>query len=182
MQPCTLVKLNVLMYTRPSAPRNSLSDILLRLTSDGTGGIQALKLVVLLAALAGLCIAVQATINAAGTRTLGLPVLIAFSGFATGIGGLAFAMLASAKPEFTVRGVAFGIGSGLLGVVILACVTYAVGQGGVARALSLVIAAQLIAGLVLDRLGVFGDGVALSPLKVIGVALIIVGGVFVVRF
>ncbi|MGI8650627.1 MAG: DMT family transporter [Rubrobacter sp.] len=141
-----------------------------------------MKLVILLASLAGLSIALQATMNASAGRTLGLPVLIAFSGFATGLGGLGFALLASSKPEFSVRAVAFGIGSGLLGCVILACVTYAVGQGGVARALSLVIAAQLIAGLVLDRLGVFGDGVALSPVKVLGVVLIIVGGVLVVRF
>lgn len=120
--------------------------------------------------------------NASAGRTLGLPVLIAFSGFATGTGGLAIALLASSRPEFSLKAVAFGVGSGVLGVVILACVTYAVGQGGIARALSLVIAAQLIAGLVLDRLGIFGDGVTISPVKVLGVVLIIVGGVLVVRF
>ncbi|AHY46522.1 hypothetical protein RradSPS_1239 [Rubrobacter radiotolerans] len=142
------------------------------------------KLWVLLAAVAGLSIAVQATVNAAGARTLGIPVLVSISGFATGFTGLAFALfyIQSTRPEFTGRAVAYGVASGVLGVVILACVTFAVGQGGVARALSLVIAAQLIAGLVLEALGVFGAGAAISPMKVLGVALILLGGILVVRF
>jgi bacterial/archaeal transporter family-2 protein len=52
----------------------------------------------------------------------------------------------------------------------------------VARALSLVIAAQLIAGLVLDALGVFGAGADFSVLKALGVVLIIAGGALVVSF
>ncbi|WP_119067614.1 DMT family transporter [Rubrobacter indicoceani] len=139
-----------------------------------------MKLVVLIALLGGVCIATQATMNASAGRTLGLPTLIAFSGFATGIGGLVVALTSPEKPEFTLKAVALGIGSGLVGCIILACVTYAVTQGGIARALSLVLGAQLIAGLVIERLGFFGDG--LSFLKVAGVMLIVVGGILVVRF
>ena len=50
----------------------------------------------------------------------------------------------------------------------------------VARALSLVIASQLIAGLVFDAFGFFGAEI--SALKLLGVALILVGGFLVVRF
>lgn len=135
---------------------------------------------VLLALIGGVCIAVQATMNAAAGRSLGLPTLIAFSGFATGTGGLIFALLSSGKPDFTFKAVALGIGSGIIGCAILTCVTFAVSQGGIARALSLILASQLIAGLVIERLGFFGEG--LSFLKVMGVVLIVVGGILVVRF
>jgi uncharacterized membrane protein YdcZ (DUF606 family) len=67
----------------------------------------------------------------------------------------------------------------MLGCVILASVTYAVGVGGVARALSLLIASQLIAGLVFDYFGLFGAEMSFA--KLLGVALIIVGGILVVR-
>ncbi len=137
-----------------------------------------MKLAVLLATLAGAAIAIQATVNVAAARNLGLAALISVSGFATGFTGLAFALV-SAKPEFTTRAVLFAVASGMLGCVILASVTYAVGVGGVARALSLVIASQLIAGLAFDYLGYFGA--EMSATKLLGVALIIIGGILVVR-
>ncbi len=138
-----------------------------------------MKLAILVVMIAGVAVAAQVTINAAATRSLGLAALISISGFATGFTGLAFAFV-SAKPEFTMRSVLFGVASGVLGCVILASVTYAVGVGGVARALSLLIASQLIAGLVFDYFGFFGA--EMSLLKICGVALIIVGGILVVRF
>lgn len=137
-----------------------------------------MKLAILLAMLAGVAVAVQVTINATATRTLGLATLISISGFATGLTGLAFA-LASAKPELTARTIFYGVASGILGCVILASVTYAAGIGGVARALSLLIASQLVAGLVFDSFGFFGAETSL--LKICGVALIIVGGILVVK-
>ena len=137
-----------------------------------------MKLAVLLAAVAGVAVATQVTINAAAARSLGLAALISISGFATGFTALAFALV-SAKPEFTTKAVLFGVASGMLGCVILASVTYAVGVGGVARALSLLIASQLIAGLVFDYFGLFGAEMSFA--KLLGVALIIVGGILVVR-
>lgn len=137
-----------------------------------------LKLAILLVAIAGAAVATQVTINAAATRSLGLAALISISGFATGFTALAFALV-SAKPEFTARAVLFGVASGVLGCVILASVTYAVGVGGVARALSLLIASQLIAGLAFDYFGFFGAEITVA--KLLGVALIIVGGVLVVK-
>jgi uncharacterized membrane protein YdcZ (DUF606 family) len=52
----------------------------------------------------------------------------------------------------------------------------------VARALSLVIAAQLIAGLLLDALAIFGVGADFSIPKAIGVALIVADGALVVSY
>jgi bacterial/archaeal transporter family-2 protein len=74
------------------------------------------------------------------------------------------------------------LASGLLGAFILASIVLAANRGGLAQTLSLVIASQLIFGLTIDRLGVFGpvaQGVGL--LKVLGVLLILAGGILVVR-
>ena len=100
---------------------------------------------------------------------------------ATGVFALLISLVV-AKPEFTGRAVGYAVASGVLGAVIVGSISVAAGQAGVARALSLVIAAQLIAGLVLDTLGIFGAGADFSVLKALGVLLIIAGGVLVVGY
>ena len=140
-----------------------------------------MKAVVLLAVLAGLCVAVQTNLTAVAQRALGAPVLVAISGLTTSLTALVVA-LTLARPDFSGRAVGYAVASGMLGAVIVGAIAIAAAQGGVARALSLVIASQLVFGLLLDALGVFGDGPDVGPLKVLGVALIIAGGVLVVRF
>jgi bacterial/archaeal transporter family-2 protein len=135
----------------------------------------------ILAVLAGLCVAVQTSLTGAAQRILGPPVLVAISGLTTGVVALVISVL-FAKPEFTGRAIGYAVASGFLGAVIVGSIAVAVGQGGVARALSLVIAAQLITGLLLDAVGLFGAGADFSLLKALGVLLIIAGGAMVVRF
>jgi transporter family-2 protein len=72
--------------------------------------------------------------------------------------------------------------SGVLGAFIVGGIAFAAGQGGLARALSLVIASQLLVGLLLDALGLLGAGAQLSIPKVLGVLLILAGGVLVIRY
>ena len=109
----------------------------------------------ILAVLAGVCVAVQTSLTGAAQRTLGPAVLVAISGLTTG-GCALLVSLFVARPEFTGRAVGYAVASGVLGAVIVGSIAVAAGQGGVARALSLVIAAQLIAGLLLDALGAWG--------------------------
>jgi bacterial/archaeal transporter family-2 protein len=140
-----------------------------------------MKAVVLLAVLAGLCVAIQTNLTAVAQRALGAPMLVAISGLCTSLTALVVA-LTLAKPEFTGRAMGYAVASGVLGAVIVGAIAVAASQGGVARALSLVIASQLVFGLLLDALGVFGDGPDIGLLRVLGVVLIIAGGVLVVRF
>jgi bacterial/archaeal transporter family-2 protein len=135
----------------------------------------------ILAVLAGLCVAVQTSLTGAAQRVLGPPVLVAISGLTTGTVALVVSLLV-AKPEFTGRAVGYTVASGVLGAVIVGSIAVAAGQAGVARALSLVIATQLITGLLLDAFGIFGAGADFSILKALGVLLIIVGGAMVVSF
>ncbi len=136
---------------------------------------------VVLAVSAGVAIALQVVANSVGLRDLGLGALIGISGATTALAGLAWALFA-ARPEATGRALLCAITSGLLGAFIVGSIVLAANRGGLAQTLSLVIACQLVFGLAIDRLGVFGpvaQGIGL--LKVLGVLLILAGGVLVVR-
>jgi transporter family-2 protein len=140
-----------------------------------------MRSILILAALAGVCVAVQTSLTGAAQRSLGPAGLVAISGLTTGFCALVVSFFV-ARPEFTGRAVVYALASGVLGAVIVGSIAVAAGQAGVARALSLVIAAQLITGLVLDALGVFGAGADFSIPKALGVALIIAGGALVVSY
>jgi transporter family-2 protein len=141
-------------------------------------------LAVLLTALAGGLIALQAPINAGlGKATGGLPA--ALVSFLVGTVALAAIVVLSGK--------AGGLGStfdvswyyllgGLLGAVYVAnalIAVTAIGAGGVAAA---TITGQLVASVAIDRLGLFGlDQVSLGPERLVGVGLLLAGTVLVVR-
>ncbi len=141
-------------------------------------------LAVLLTALAGGLIALQAPINAElGRATGSLPA--ALVSFIVGTVALAAIVVLSGK--------AGGLGStfdvswyyllgGLLGAVYVAnalIAVSAIGAGGVAAA---TITGQLVASVAIDRLGLFGlDQVSLSPERIVGVGLLLAGTVLVVR-
>jgi transporter family-2 protein len=141
-------------------------------------------LALILTAVAGGLIALQAPINAGlGRATGSLPAaLVSF-----GIGTIALAAIV------VLSGNAGGLGStfdvswyyllgGLLGAVYVTnalIAVSAIGAGGVAAA---TIAGQLVASVAIDRLGLFGlDQVALTPERVLGVALLMAGTVLVIR-
>jgi bacterial/archaeal transporter family-2 protein len=136
---------------------------------------------VFLAVSAGVAIAFQVVVNAVGLRDLGLGALIGVSGATTAVAGLAWALFA-ARPEATGRALLCAVASGLLGAIILSTIVLAANRAGLAQTLSLVIASQLVFGLAIDRLGVFGPAAQeLGSLKILGIALILAGGVLVVR-
>jgi bacterial/archaeal transporter family-2 protein len=136
---------------------------------------------VLLAVSAGVAIALQVVVNSVGLKDLGLGALIGISGATTALAGLAWALLA-ARPEASGRALLCALASGLLGAFILASIVLAANRGGLAQTLSLVIASQLVFGLAVDRLGVFGPTAqSLGLLKILGVLLILAGGILVVR-
>ncbi|HEX5610703.1 MAG TPA: DMT family transporter [Solirubrobacterales bacterium] len=142
------------------------------------------SLAVLLTAGAGGLIALQAPINAGlGKATGSLPAaLVSF-----GVGSIALAAIV------VLSGRAGGLASatdvnwyylvgGLLGAVYVTTallVVSTIGAGGVAAA---TVTGQLIASVVVDRLGLFGlDEVALGPERLLGVALLLAGTFLVVR-
>jgi transporter family-2 protein len=141
-------------------------------------------LAVVLTAVAGGLIALQAPINSElGKATGGLAA--ALVSFVVGTIALTAIVVLSGK--------AGGLGStfdvswyylvgGLLGALYVTNALLAVsviGAGGVA---ALTVAGQLTASVAIDRLGLFGlDEVPLTPERLLGVALLLVGTVLVVR-
>jgi bacterial/archaeal transporter family-2 protein len=139
---------------------------------------------VMLTACAGGLIALQAPINAGLGRSTGsLPAaLVSF-----GIGTIALAAIVLLSGKAGGLSSTFDVSwyyllGGFLGAIYVTNALIAVsvvGAGGVAAA---TITGQLTASVVIDRLGLFGlDQVALTPERVIGVALLLAGTVLVVR-
>src|SRR5262245_44737512 len=141
-------------------------------------------LAVILTAAAGGLIALQAPINAGlGRATGSLPATLV--SFLVGTVALAAIVVLSGKAgglssSFDVSW--YYLLGGLLGAVYVAnalIAVTAIGAGGVAAA---TVTGQLTASVAIDRLGLFGlDQVPLSPERMLGVALLLVGTVLIVR-
>jgi transporter family-2 protein len=161
-------------------PESRIAD---RYSSHASDTIReaGLNYVVLLAVSAGMAIALQVTVNSIGLRDLGIGGLIGVSGLATAAVGLLTTLMTD-RPEYTGKALLCALVSGVLGAFILGSIVLAAGHGGVARTLSLVIASQLIAGLLVDRAGLLGAAPQeIGTSKILGIALILIGGVLVVR-
>jgi transporter family-2 protein len=141
-------------------------------------------LALILTAVAGGLIALQAPINAGLGRSTGsLPAaLVSF-----GIGTIALAAIVGLSGEGGGLGSTFDVSwyyllGGLLGAVYVTnalIAVSAIGAGGVAAA---TITGQLVASVAIDRLGLFGlDQVALTPSRIAGVALLLAGTVLIIR-
>jgi bacterial/archaeal transporter family-2 protein len=141
-------------------------------------------LAVLVTAVAGGLIAAQAPINAGlGKATGSLPA--ALVSFSIGTAALAAVVVLSGKAgglDSTFDVSWYYLLGGLLGAVYVLnalIAVSAIGAGGVAAA---TIFGQLVASVVIDRLGLFGlDEVPLTPERVVGVVLLLAGTVLIVR-
>ena len=161
-------------------PESRIPD---RYSSHASNNIReaGLNYVVLLAVSAGIAIALQVTVNSIGLRDLGIGGLIGVSGLATAVVGFLATLLLD-RPEYTGKALLCALVSGVLGAFILGSIVLAAGYGGIARTLSLVIASQLIAGLVVDRVGLLGTASQeIGVSRILGITLILIGGVLVVR-
>lgn len=132
---------------------------------------------------AGAAVALQAVLNSFGMRFLGLGAQIGVSGLVTSVLGFAAAAVFLVRPEVTGRAIIYAVGSGFIGAFVLAAIVLSARLEGLGQTLSLLIASQLVVGLLIDRAGLFGPAVQdLGLLKVLGMVLILIGGVLVVRF
>ncbi|MEZ0496600.1 DMT family transporter [Sphingomonas sp. IW22] len=135
------------------------------------------------ALLAGVGVAVQTPTNAALGRTVGSVTLAALVSFSVGtVILLAAWLLADRTPLSQLKGArAWMLLGGAYGAYFVAAVAFAVPRLGLASMLTIVIASQLIAALVIDHFGLLG--LPRAPIgigKVIGV-LLVLGGVVLVR-
>jgi transporter family-2 protein len=136
--------------------------------------------------LAGGATALQAPTNAKMMTAVGSPVNAAFVSFAVGTAALGIlAMILQAKPDMAAaRNLPWyaWIG-GLYGAVFVVAAAWGVPRLGVALTITLMVAGQLLIGLILDHFGAFGA--PRSPIslgRMAGVTLVIAGVLMVRRF
>ncbi|SFP63034.1 DMT family transporter [Sphingomonas rubra] len=133
---------------------------------------------------AGLGVALQPPTNAALARAGGSVVLASLISFAIGTALLLVAWLAAGRPGGGgLRDApAWAWVGGFYGACFVAALAYATPRLGLASTLTLAIASQLVAALLLDRWGALGLApTSIGTGRLLGVALVIAGAVLVRR-
>ncbi len=138
-----------------------------------------------LAMLVGGALTVQVGMNATLARSLGSPLWASAISFAIGLVALvAFAIVAGSRVATGTLGQmpAWAWLGGLLGAIYVASVTMLGPRLGGMTMVALVIAGQLAVALVVDRFGILGyPQIAVTPTRLFGAVLLLVGALLVVR-
>lgn len=134
--------------------------------------------------LAGIGVALQPPTNAVLAKAGGSVILASLISFAVGTAVLLAAWAASGQGSVAgLRGApAWAWLGGLYGACFVAALAYAAPRLGLAQTLTVAIASQVVAALLLDRVGALG--LATTPLsvgRVAGAVLVIAGAVLVRR-
>jgi bacterial/archaeal transporter family-2 protein len=139
----------------------------------------------LLALVIGMGLTVQVGMNMTIARVVGTPLWAAVANFAVGLAALmAVALMAGSRPAPGSVGQVplWAWCGGLLGATYVATVTLLGPRIGAMTLVALVIAGQLVAALAVDHFGVLGyPQMAVTPTRLLGAALLLVGALLVMR-
>jgi bacterial/archaeal transporter family-2 protein len=138
---------------------------------------------ILAALLAGIGVAVQTPTNAALSRTLGSVTLAALVSFSVGtMIMLSFWLIGDRTALSSIRGAkGWMLLGGAYGAFFVAAAAFAAPRLGLASMLTITIASQLAAAVVIDHFGLVGMPRApIGIAKILGVVLVL-GGVILVR-
>ena len=148
--------------------------------------MQSRLLFVVMALALGAVLPMQAAINSRLAKTAGSPVMAAFISFAVGTialmiylimsGQFKFGFVSSQPPWWIWTG-------GLLGTFFVAGIVCVLPKLGVVLSFSLVLAGQMFIAILFDQFGWLGVAVReISPGKIIGAVLLIVGVVLIRKY
>jgi transporter family-2 protein len=139
----------------------------------------------LMAALVGAGITIQVGMNATVRMTIGSPVLAAIVNFVVGLAALVLLAVASGArvvPGSVATVPAWAWFGGLLGATYVAATTVLGPKLGAASFLALTLAGQMVAALLVDHYGVIGFPQSpLTPTRLLGTALLVVGVLLIMR-
>ena len=140
--------------------------------------------VMALVTLAGAATALQAPIIARLATAVGSAVNAALVSFAVGtVALIGLTLVLQVRPDLAAARALpwYAWIGGLCGVIFVIAATWGVPRLGVATTITLMVAGQLLLGLVLDHFGAFGaPRQPVNLMRVVGVAMVI-GGVLLVR-
>jgi transporter family-2 protein len=138
-----------------------------------------------MAALVGAGITIQVGMNATVRMTIGSPVLAAIVNFVVGLTALVLLAVASGArvvPGSVAAVPAWAWFGGLLGATYVAATTVLGPKLGAASFLALTLAGQMVAALLVDHYGVIGFPQSpLTPTRLLGTALLVVGVLLIMR-
>jgi len=139
----------------------------------------------LMAALVGAGITIQVGMNATVRMTIGSPVLAAIENLVVGLAALVLLAVASGArvvPGSVATVPAWAWFGGLLGATYVAATTVLGPKLGAASFLALTLAGQMVAALLVDHFGVIGFPQSpLTPTRLLGTALLVVGVLLIMR-
>ena len=138
----------------------------------------------LLAAAAGVLMAVQAPTNALLAKASGSAVVAALISFAVGTAALTALAAAGGRPDAAaLKGVPwYAWAGGLYGAFFVVVAAYAAPRLGVGALLTAAVAGQLVAALALDHFGLLGlPERPVSVTRIAGIALVLAGAWLVRR-
>lgn len=139
----------------------------------------------LMGVLAGAFIAIQAPINAQLGRGLGLPVAAAAASFISGAIVLllltwAFSHWQEVSPNWRAPAPWVYVAGGLFGAFYVTSTIILTPRIGAAAVMAFAVAGQLLAGIVIDRIGFLGVPVhEISPGRVAGALLLLAGAILI---
>lgn len=141
----------------------------------------------LLGVVGGACIAIQSPINAELARGLGFPPAAAAMSFLAGaiiLGLITVAAVQGASIQLDWRAPPLWMfaAGGCLGAVYVTAAILLTPRIGAAAVMALAVAGQLLAGLLLDRIGFLGMAVRELTLGRVAGAVLLVAGVVMIRF
>ena len=137
--------------------------------------------------LAGALIALQGPINAQLARGLGMPVAAAAASFVAGSVVLVLITLVLSQAQgisiaWRVPPLWMFLAGGCLGAIFVTCALILTPKLGAAATMAFIVAGQLLAGLLLDRLGYFDLAVRELTLGRVGGAILLLAGALLIRF
>ena len=136
--------------------------------------------------LAGALIALQGPINAQLARGLGMPVAAAAASFVAGSALLILITLVLSQAQgvtiaWRVPPLWMFLAGGCLGAIFVTCALILTPKLGAAATMAFIVAGQLLAGLLLDRLGYFDLAVRELTLGRVGGAVLLLAGALLIR-
>jgi len=136
--------------------------------------------------LAGALIALQGPINAQLARGLGMPVAAAAASFVAGSVVLILITLVLSQAQgITIAWRApplwMFLAGGCLGAIFVTCALILTPKLGAGATMAFIVAGQLLAGLLLDRLGYFDLAVRELTLGRVGGAILLLAGALLIR-
>ena len=136
--------------------------------------------------LAGALIALQGPINAQLARGLGMPVAAAAASFVAGSVVLILITLVLSQAQgitiaWRVPPLWMFVAGGCLGAIFVTCALVLTPKLGAAATMAFIVAGQLLAGLLLDRMGYFDLAVRELTLGRVGGAVLLLAGALLIR-